>query len=219
MAKIIVLMGAPGAGKGTQARLVSKQFGWPRISTGDILREMAHADTPLGRQVKDILASGQLVSDEILAEIIRERTSRPDCQDGYILDGFPRTIRQAELLDQLVAGSGHELLVMNFTVDRQALIERLSQRRTCPQCEAVYHLRYQPPRRDEICDRCGTPLEMRSDDTPEASSHRLDVHGEKTAPVIEYYRQRGKVVDINGGRPIHDVSRDVFRAIEGANGE
>lgn len=218
MAKIIVLMGAPGAGKGTQARLISQRFGWPQISTGDILREIALSDTPLGQHVKQVQASGQLVSDDILAEIIQERTRRPDCQDGYILDGFPRTIRQAELLDRLATEPGNELLVMNFTVGRETLIQRLAGRRICPQCKAVYHLHVQPPQRDEVCDRCGTPLHLRSDDMPEAISRRLDVYEENTALVIAYYRERGNLVDLDGGRPTDEVFQDVLRVIEERNG-
>jgi adenylate kinase len=154
------------------------------------------------------------VSDEILAEIIQERTRRADCQRGYILDGFPRTIHQAELLDRLAAEQGNELVVMNIAVPRQTLIKRLGDRRSCPQCGAVYNLRLQPPQRNEICDRCGAALQSRSDDTPEAVSRRLDVYEEKTAPVIEYYRQRGNLVNIEGAPPINDVFQDVLRVIE-----
>lgn len=214
MARVIVLMGAPGAGKGTQAKLISRQFGWPQISTGDILREIAQQDTPLGRQVKQVQASGQLVSDEILAEIVRDRTQRPDCQNGYILDGFPRTRHQAELLDQLVTASGHQMLVMNLVVDREALIERLASRRLCPRCGALYNLRLQPPQRDELCDRCGVSLQCRADDQPEAIRKRLEVYETNTAPVIEHYRERGELLDIDGGRPVEAVFRDILRVLE-----
>lgn len=208
-------MGAPGAGKGTQAKLVSRQFGWPQISTGDILREIAQHDTPLGQHVKQVQASGQLVSDEILAEIIQERTRREDCQNGYILDGFPRTCHQAELLDRLIAESGHEMLVINFIVDREALVQRLASRRLCPQCGALYNLQLRPPQRDELCDRCGTPLQRRSDDTPEAIGQRLDVYEESTAPVIQHYREQGDLLDVDGGRPVEVVFQGVLRVIEG----
>jgi adenylate kinase len=214
VAKIIVLMGAPGAGKGTQAQLLSRKFDWPQISTGDILREIAQSDTALGQYVKQVQASGQLVSDDILAEIIQERTRRADCQDGYILDGFPRTIRQAELLDRLTAEPGNKLLVVDFTVNRETLIERLAERRICPHCGAVYNLNLEPPQWNEVCDHCGTRLQARSDDTPEAIRKRLDVYEENTAPVIEYYRERGDLVDIDGGWPIDEVFQDLLRVIE-----
>ena len=215
MSKVIVLMGAPGAGKGTQAKLVSQQFGWPQISTGDILREVAQRDTPLGQHVKQVQASGQLVSDEILAEIIQERTRREDCHNGYILDGFPRTLQQAELLDRLIAESEHEMRVINFIVDREALVQRLASRRLCPHCEALYHLQLRPPQRDELCDRCGTPLQRRSDDTPEAIRQRLDVYEKSTAPVIQHYRERDDLLDVDGGRPVEVVFQEVLRVIEG----
>ncbi|MBI3950469.1 MAG: adenylate kinase [Acidobacteria bacterium] len=207
-------MGAPGAGKGTQAQLVMQKFGWPHISTGDILREIAQTDTPLGQHVKQVQASGQLVSDDILAEIVQERLRRGDCEKECVLDGFPRTIPQAKLLDRIAAQPGDELVVVNVAVGREALIQRLSGRRGCPQCGAVYNVYLHPPKQDEICDRCGAQLRMRSDDTSEAVARRLDVYEEKTAPVIEYYRQRGNLVDIDGGRPVDEVFPDVLRVIE-----
>ncbi len=218
MAKVIVLMGAPGAGKGTQAQLISRRFGWPQISTGDILREMAEQDTPLGRHIKGVLASGRLVSDEILADIIQERTQRDDCRGGYILDGFPRTIHQAELLDRLVRERGHELVVINIAVARQALVARLAARRICPRCGAVYNMHSRPPREDELCDRCGTPLRRRADDHPDAIQKRLEVYQKETAPVIEYYRQQKKVAEIDGGRSMDEVFEDLVRVIEEKNG-
>lgn len=218
MAKVIVLMGAPGAGKGTQAQLISRRFGWPQISTGDILREMAEQDTPLGRHIKGVLASGRLVSDEILADIIQERTQRDDCRGGYILDGFPRTIHQAELLDRLVRERGHELVVINIAVAPQALVARLAARRICPRCGAVYNMHSRPPREDERCDRCGTPLRMRADDHPDAIRKRLEVYQKETAPVIEYYRQQKKVAEIDGGRSMDEVFQDLVRVIEEKNG-
>lgn len=218
MAKVIVLMGAPGAGKGTQAQLLSRRFGWPQISTGDILREMAEQDTALGRHIKSVLASGQLVSDEILADIIQERTERDDCRGGYILDGFPRTIRQAQLLDRLVSERGHELVVINIAVTRQALVARLAARRICPRCGAVYNMNSRPPRQDELCDRCGSPLRLRSDDHPDAIQRRLEVYQEQTAPVIDYYRRQKKVAEIDGDRSMDEVFQDLVRVIRERNG-
>lgn len=216
MAKVIVLMGVPGVGKGTQAKLLSEKFGWPQISTGDILREMAQSETPLGQSVKEILASGQLVSDDILAEIIQERTRRADCQDGYILDGFPRTVYQAELLSKLIVEQGNSLAVIEVTVDRDTLLKRLSGRLNCSHCGAIYNLYFQPPQRDGICDRCGGSLMHRSDDWPEAISRRLDVYEEKTAPVIEYYRRNGDLITVDGGRAVDEVFQDILRSMTGA---
>lgn len=216
MAKVIVLMGMPGVGKGTQAKLLSERFGWPQISTGDMLREMAQNETPLGQHVREILASGQLVSDDILAEIIQERTRRADCRDGYILDGFPRTVHQAELLDRLMREQGNELTVIEVTVDRDVLLKRLGGRLTCSRCGAIYNVHFQPPRQAGQCDRCGGPLIHRSDDQPEAIGRRLDVYEEKTAPVIEYYRRHGDLITVDGGRPVEQVFEDILKSVMGA---
>lgn len=213
MAKVIVLMGMPGVGKGTQAKLLSERFGWPQISTGDMLREMAQNETPLGQHVREILASGQLVSDDILAEIIQERTRRADCQNGYILDGFPRTVHQAELLDRLIREQGNELTVIEVTVDRDVLLKRLGGRLTCSRCGAIYNVHSQPPRQAGQCDRCGGPLIHRSDDQPEAIGRRLDVYEEKTAPVIEYYRHHGGLITVDGGRPVDQVFEDILKSV------
>lgn len=209
-------MGMPGVGKGTQAKLLSERFGWPQISTGDMLREMAQNETPLGQHVREILASGQLVSDDILAEIIQERTRRADCRDGYILDGFPRTVHQAELLDRLMREQGNELTVIEVTVDRDVLLKRLGGRLTCSRCGAIYNVHFQPPRQAGQCDRCGGPLIHRSDDQPEAIGRRLDVYEEKTAPVIEYYRRHGDLITVDGGRPVEQVFEDILKSVMGA---
>jgi adenylate kinase len=214
VAKIIVLMGAPGVGKGTQAKLLSQQFGWPPISTGEILREIAQTDTELGRHVKQVQAAGLLVSDEILAEIIQERTARPDCQQGYILDGFPRTIHQAHLLDRLALNQGHTIVAMNLSVDRKALIKRLLGRRQCPACGRLYNIYLWPPAQDGLCDVCHTPLMTRSDDTPEAVEQRLNVYEEKSTPLIEYYRRAGYLRDIDAGRSVEDVLHEIRRILE-----
>jgi adenylate kinase len=206
---IIVLMGMPGAGKGTQARLLAQRFGWPQVSTGDILREIAQTETELGRLVRETQKAGQLVSDEILAEILRERTARADCRRGYILDGYPRTAAQAEFLEQWARAQGKRVIVINIVVSRQSLVERLAGRRSCPQCGEIYNVWLKPPREDELCDRCRVPLVRRADDVPEAIEKRYDVYREKTAPLIEYYRERGALFDVDGERPIEEIFRQI----------
>ncbi|MCS6816089.1 MAG: adenylate kinase [Blastocatellia bacterium] len=206
---IIVLMGMPGAGKGTQARLLAERFGWPKISTGDILREIAETETELGRIVRETQKAGQLVSDEILAEILRERTAQADCQRGYVLDGYPRTAAQAAFLEELANAQGKRVLVINIAVSRESLTRRLAGRRSCPQCGEIYNLWLKPPREDEQCDRCRVPLVQRADDVPEAIEKRYDVYREKTAPLLEYYRQRGAFFEVDGERSIEEIFEQI----------
>src|ERR1041385_8732662 len=164
MTKIVVMMGAPGAGKGTQARLLAEKFGYPQISTGDILRQMAKEDTPLGREIRETQAAGRLVSDEVLAEVILSRTSQPDCRDGYVLDGFPRTLDQAQLLEGLAKRQGKDICVVKVVVPRASLMQRLTGRRTCTQCGEIYNIYLRSPQREGLCDVDGAPLAHRSDD-------------------------------------------------------
>lgn len=205
MGKIIVIMGAPGAGKGTQARLLSDKFGYPQISTGDILREMSQAGTSLGRELKEILASGRLVSDEILAEVILERTSRADCAAGYILDGFPRTLKQAQLLDDLAARQGHDVLLVRVTVPESTLMKRLTGRRLCPECGEIYNIYFKPPQQEGVCDLDGATLTQRADDNEEKVGTRLQAYRESTAPLFDYYGQRGRMLVIDGERPVEEI--------------
>ncbi len=209
MGAIIVLMGMPGAGKGTQARLLAERFGWPKISTGDILREIAETETELGRIVRETQKAGQLVSDEILAEILRERTAQGDYQRGYILDGYPRTVAQAAFLEELARAQGKRVIVINIAVSRRSLVERLTQRCACPQCGEIYNLRFKPPRQDERCDRCQVPLVRRADDVPEAIEKRYDVYQEKTAPLLEYYRGRTAFFEVDGERSIEEIFQQI----------
>src|SRR5262245_14920744 len=176
MSKIIVMIGAPGAGKGTQARLLSEKFGYPQISTGDILREMARADTPLGKEIKETLASGKLVSDQILAEVILNRTSREDCKDGFILDGYPRTLEQANMLEKLAASQEKEILLVHVVVDGDLLFKRMTGRRVCTKCGEIYNIYSRPPKREGYCDFDGAPLIQRSDDLPETVSRRFEAY-------------------------------------------
>jgi len=217
MSKIIVIIGAPGAGKGTQSRLLSEKYGYPHISTGDILREMARADTPLGRKVKETMAAGLLVSDEILAEVIRTRTSQPDCSNGYILDGFPRTLDQARLLEELASQQGKPIRSARIVVSEEALLKRLSGRRACSKCGEIYNIYFSPPKVEGVCDLDGAPLMQRSDDHPEAVSRRLEEYKRSTAPLIDHYRQSGGLIEVNGELPVEDVFEKLLAAVDGAN--
>jgi adenylate kinase len=205
MSKIIVMIGAPGAGKGTQARLLSEKYGYPQISTGDILREMAQADTPLGKEIKETLASGKLVSDQILAEVIANRTSREDCRDGFILDGYPRTLEQARKLEELAAQQKKEILLVRVGVQEELLFKRMTGRRVCSKCGEIYNIYSRPPKRDGYCDLDGAPLLQRSDDAPETVSRRFEAYRVATAPLVDYYRESGRLIEIDGDRPIEQV--------------
>jgi adenylate kinase len=215
MSKIIVIIGAPGAGKGTQSRLLSEEYGYPQISTGDILREMARADTPLGQKVKETMAEGRLVSDEILAEVIRTRTSQPDCNGGYILDGYPRTLDQARLLEELASQQGKQIRFARIVVSEEALSKRLTGRRACPICGEIYNIYFRPPKVDGVCDLDGAELVQRSDDHSEPVIRRLEEYKRSTAPLIDYYNQSGRLIEINGEQPVGDVYKKLLAAIDG----
>ena len=214
MSNIIVMMGAPGVGKGTQSRRLAERCGYPQISTGDILREMANAPTPLGREIKAMLASGKLVSDEVMANVILARTSQPDCFDGYILDGFPRTLHQAEVLEGIAGRQGKEVRVLKVVVPRESLLKRLTGRRTCPQCGEIYNLYLRPPKREGVCDRDGAALAHRSDDLAETVSTRLEEYERSTAPLIDYYRRSGRLVEINGEQSVDEVFSELSANVQ-----
>lgn len=209
MGRIIVIMGAPGAGKGTQSRLLSEKYGYPQISTGDILREMSGAETPLGKELKEILASGNLVSDEILAEVILERTMRRDCATGYILDGFPRTLKQAQLLEDLAKKQGHSVLLVRATVHKDTLMKRLTGRRLCSDCGEIYNIYFKPPKEQGRCDLDGVELMQRSDDKEEKVGTRLQAYIESTTPLFDYYGKSGRLVVIDGERPVEEIFNDL----------
>jgi adenylate kinase len=217
MSKIIVIIGAPGAGKGTQSRLLSEKYGYPQISTGDILREMARADTSLGQKIKETMASGQLVSDEILAEVIQARTSQPDCSNGYILDGYPRTLDQASLLEELASKQGKQIRLARIIVSEEVLFKRLTGRLACPLCGEIYNDYFRPPKADSVCDRDGASLTRRSDDQPEAVSRRFEEYKRSTAPLIDYYRQSGRLIELDGELAVNEVFEKLWRAVDGAN--
>jgi adenylate kinase len=214
MGKIIVMVGAPGAGKGTQSRLLAEHFGYPQISTGEILREMALADTPLGREIKELQASGRLVSDDVLAQLILARTSQPDGQDGYILDGFPRTLKQAELLETLAEQQGKDVVLVRVVVSHDSLLKRLTGRRTCNRCGEIYNVYSRPPKVDGRCDLDGGSLTQRSDDNPDAVENRLKAYEESTAPLIDYYKNSGRLIEIDGEKPVGEVYEKLISVID-----
>lgn len=215
MQKIIVMMGAPGAGKGTQARLLAERLGYPQISTGDILREMAAAETPLGREIRARQAAGKLVSDDVLAKVILTRTSRPDCANGYILDGFPRTLNQARMLEELASRQGKNVILARVVVSEDSLMKRLTGRRICSQCGEIYNIYLRTPQHEGFCDLDGAPLLQRSDDNAESVQTRLRAYEESTAPLIDYYRISGRLLEIDGERPVEEVFRAVMDEVEG----
>ena len=188
-----VFLGPPGAGKGSLAVKVAEDYKIPHISTGDIFRANIKAQTPLGVKVKAIIDSGSLVSDELTFELVKDRLAQDDCKNGYILDGFPRTIPQAEMLDGLVA----DLKVVNFQISDDIVIGRLSTRRVCKACGANYNIKTLPPKVEGICDKCGGELYQRDDDKQESILHRMDVYREQTEPRINYYKNKGKITDLD----------------------
>lgn len=185
----IILLGPPGSGKGTQGDLIEKEYGFPRISTGDILRQAVARKTALGLQAEAQMKAGHLVSDDIVASLVAERIKHPDCLAGYVLDGFPRTINQVNLLEGMETGRSE--LALEFTLSEVALISRLSSRRVCLNCGAVYNLISSPPRKEDICDRCGGRLEIREDDRPEVIKERLRVYEAEIREIREYYQRKG----------------------------
>lgn len=206
----LVVFGPPSAGKGTQAQKLSQKYGIPQVATGDLLRKAVADRTPLGLKVKEYLDQGKLGPDDLIVKIIRERLSKPDCKKGYILDGFPRTMGQAKELDRMTDID----LVLNIVVDPDVLVERAVGRRSCPKCGAVYHIKFNPPMNPGECERCGTPLVQREDDKEETVRNRLKVYQEQTAPLIEHYRNKGKLVDIDGSGGIDAVFERMVAAIE-----
>jgi adenylate kinase len=212
----LVYLGPPGAGKGTQARELAQELGVPAIATGDMLREAMTAGTALGRQAKTYMDRGALVPDDVIVGLIAERLSQPDAKRGFIFDGFPRTIPQAEALDRLLQERGQVLdRVISFEVSEPELLRRLTGRRSCPVCQSTYHLISAPPRREGICDRCGSPLIQRDDDREATVRQRLNVYAEHTRPLLEYYRRRGLLTSVSGEGPI-DTVRAAIRRVVGA---
>lgn len=218
----IVLLGPPGAGKGTQAKRIMEHYGIPQISTGDLLRENVNLGTELGLVAKAVMARGELVCDDLVCNMVRQRLLQPDTKCGYILDGFPRTAAQAGWLDALL---DHELfdnsrptrawpIVVSLDVDYNQLLLRITGRRSCPTDGKIYNVHFQPPRVDEICDIDGTKLVIRNDDRLEVIQPRLAAYQEQTRPVVDYYQRTGRLIPVNGDRPMDEVTEQIFRIIE-----
>jgi adenylate kinase len=211
----IVLLGAPGSGKGTQAKLLVEKYKIPQISTGDLLRAAVSAGTELGKKAKAVMDAGQLVSDEIVLGMIQERLSKPDAKAGFILDGFPRNIPQAQALDALLARMGQPLqLALLVDVDNEVLLKRLTGRRTCAQCGQMYNIYFSPPKVAGKCDKCGGSLEQRSDDNEATIRNRLQIYEGQTAPLVSYYRAQGKLRTVRGVGNINDIFKSVVDIVE-----
>jgi adenylate kinase len=214
---ILILLGPPGAGKGTQAARIKEKYGIAHLSTGDMLRGAIAAGTEVGRQAKSVMDAGKLVSDDIIIRLVEERTEQPDCAGGFLLDGFPRTVPQAEALDELLARKGLTLdAAVELAVDDEALIERISGRYSCAQCGAGYHDAFQKPKVEGVCDVCGArEFSRRSDDTAEAVRTRLRSYHDQTAPLLPYYQAKGVLKTVDGMADIDDVSSRIFKEIGG----
>ena len=210
----LVLVGPPGAGKGTQAQFIAAQFAIPKISTGDIFRANVSEGTELGMTAKKYMDAGDLVPDEVTSAMVRERLKEEDAGDGFLLDGFPRTVPQAETLDEMLSGFGVGVdVVLELVVDDEEVIRRLSGRRTCRSCGHIWHVDFDPPTREGVCDHCGGELFQRDDDRPDTVRHRLEVYAEQTAPLIAYYAEKGVLVGIDATGPVDDVTERAIAAL------
>ena len=212
----VILLGAPGAGKGTQAKQLVERYGIPQISTGDILRDHVARGTDLGKQAKAIMESGGLVPDQLLFGVVEERLSRPDCGRGFILDGFPRTVPQAEWLDTLFAKSGRAPLVIDISVSYNQLLQRLTGRRSCPTCGRIYNIHFQPPTVPDVCNVDGTKLLTRKDDTEKVVSERLKNYERDTLPLTDHYGGKKRLKVVKGDQAADQVTEDAFAAVDGA---
>jgi len=219
----IVLLGPPGAGKGTQSKRITQHYRIPQVSTGDLLREHVKQGTTLGLQVRELIAKGELVPDHLVCDIVAWRLREPDAQRGFILDGFPRTVKQAGWLDAFLKFEFFENgiwtawlpIVIRIQVDYNQLLLRITGRRTCPTCGRIYNVHSQPPLADELCDVDGTKLIIRDDDGAEVIRERLDIYERQTKPVADYYQQLGRLVMVDGERPVDEVTASIFQQIDG----
>jgi adenylate kinase len=217
----LVLLGPPGAGKGTQAKVISERFGIPQISTGDLLRDNVARGTELGKKAKVLMDSGELVPDQLVCDMVAERLAAADCRRGYILDGFPRTVSQAQWLDKYLEVQLFEKgrccgvpIVIQYVVEYNALLQRLTGRRSCPTCGRIYNVHFQPPRTADVCDVDGTRLVTRKDDREEVIAERLKAYEQQTLPLVEYYQSRGRLLKIDADRPVEQVTAETLAAIE-----
>ena len=211
----LVLLGAPGAGKGTQAKKLIEKYKIPQISTGDILRKAVADGTPLGKEAKVIMDKGELVPDKIVLGLVEERVKQADCKNGFILDGFPRNTAQAEALDKLLNNMGMPLdSALSVDVPKDDLMKRLTGRRTCKSCQQMYNVYYSPPKKDAVCDKCGGELFQRGDDKEETIKRRLDVYDAQTAPLMDYYKKKGIVKSVMGVGSIDEIFNKVCALLE-----
>ncbi|MBN3523726.1 adenylate kinase [Paenibacillus apiarius] len=212
----ILFMGPPGAGKGTQAERIVAQFGIPHISTGDAFRAAMREGTPIGLKAKEYIDQGLLVPDDVTVGIVRERLAQPDCEQGFLLDGFPRTLAQAEALDDILEQLNRKLNhVIDLSVDRNLLLARLTGRRICKSCGATYHVMFNPPKQEGVCDKCQGELYQRSDDSEEKVGTRLDEYINKTAPLLEYYKNKGLLRQVDGEKEIDTVTSEIVSLLRG----
>lgn len=211
----LILLGPPGAGKGTQAKMLCAHYEIPQISTGDILRDAVRQQSPMGVKAKSYMDTGALVPDDVVVGIVRERLQQDDCQNGFVLDGFPRTVAQADALKVALDESGQLLdAVISLEVEAEALIERLTGRRTCKQCGKGYHVKFDPPSGEDACDVCGGLLVQREDDREETIRRRLEVYREQTAPLIDYYRSQGLLGQVDGMAPMDVVQAEIREILQ-----
>ncbi|HXK30701.1 MAG TPA: adenylate kinase [Candidatus Binatia bacterium] len=210
----VVLLGPPGAGKGTQAKLLEEKFAAPQISTGDILRKAVAEQSVLGKQASEYIRRGELVPDQLIIDLVAERLKEKDCEKGFVLDGFPRTIAQAQSLEDILKKMGLALTcVLSVQVPHELIVERLSGRRTCKGCGALYHVVFDPPKAAGTCNRCGGELFQRDDDREETISNRLRVYDNQTAPLGSYYRERGLLKSIDGVGKVEDIGKRMIQAL------
>jgi adenylate kinase len=216
MSKIVVLMGAPGAGKGTQARLLQERLGLPQISTGDMFRAMKEAQTPLAEEVRAIMNAGKLVPDDLTIRVVEERTNREDCKRGYILDGFPRTPAQAAMLEKLAVEQGNKIQAILVDVPGELLEKRMTGRRNCPVCGEIYNVYFKPPKSDEVCDfHPEARLNHRADDNTETVQARLATYERDTRPLLDYYEQSHRLARVDGTRDVEAIYGDIERLVNG----
>lgn len=211
----IIMLGAPGAGKGTQAKMIAAKYSIPHISTGDIFRANIKEGTELGKKAKEYMDNGQLVPDELTVKILLDRVAKDDCKNGYVLDGFPRTIPQAEVLDTEVEKLGEKIdYAIDVEVPDENIVKRMGGRRACVKCGATYHIEHVPPKKEGICDTCGAELILRDDDKPETVKERLNVYHKQTQPLIDFYNKKGIMKSVCGTKDVDDVFADIVAILE-----